>query len=126
MRTDVGRDWQAKIMGDTASNATGTYASATWLGLTADATIPASSDTTLTGELTGGTMGRSQAVFSHTTGQATYTLTKTVTADRIVNVAKMGIFNASTGGTMAFETLLDNVAAMKAGDSVQIIETVTL
>lgn len=126
MRTTVGRDWQAAIMGNTASNATGAYASATWVGVTADATAPGAGDTTLSGELTGGTMGRAQAVYAHTTGQATYTLTLTVTSDRTVTLAKIGIFNASSGGTMAFETLLDNTAAMRAGDSIQVVETVSL
>lgn len=125
-RTNQGRDWQAAIMGDTASNATGAYASATWIGATADATTPSASDTTLSGELTGGTMGRAQAVYAHTTGQATYTLTKSITADRIVTVAKIGVFNASTAGTMVFESLLDNTAALKVGDSIQFVETISL
>jgi hypothetical protein len=113
-------------MGDTASNGSGNYASATWIAITADTATPVSSNTTLTGELTGGTMGRSQAAYAHTNGQATYTLTKQFTADRTVTVAKCGVFTASTGGTMAFEALLDSTAGVKSGDTLQIVQTISL
>ena len=126
MRTNAGRDWQSRIMGDTASTGTGSYASGTWIGLSADVSAPNAANTTLPGELTGGTMGRAQATYAHTTGAASYTLTRTFTSDRTVDVAKMGIFNASSGGTLCFETMLDSVAQLKSGDTIQVVETVTL
>ena len=126
MRTSAGRDWMSRIMGDTASTATGTYTPANWIALTADVTAPNAASTTLTGELTGGTMGRAQATYAHTNGTASYTLTRSFTSDRTVTVAKMGIFTASTGGTLAFESLLDSTAALKSGDTIQVVETVTL
>lgn len=125
-RTFAGRDWQSRIMGDTASNATGTYASATWIGLTADTTAPNTASTTLTGELTGGTMGRAQATYAHTNGTASYTLTRNFTSDRNVVAAKIGIFTAVSGGTLAFETMLDSTADLKSGDTIQIVQTVSL
>lgn len=126
MRTNAGRDWQCRVMGDTASTGTGNYAPANWVALTADATTPAAGNTTLTGELTGGTMARAQGVYAHTNGTATYTITKTFTADRTVTVAKIGMFTASTSGTMVFETLLDSTASLKSGDTLQIVFTGTL
>ena len=125
-RTFAGRDWQARVMGDTASNATGSYASATFIGLTADTTAPSTASTVLTGELTGGTMGRAQATYAHTNGTASYTLTRNFTSDRNVVAAKIGIFNAISGGTLCFETMLDATADLKNGDTIQIVETVTL
>lgn len=126
MRTNAGRDWQSRIMGDTASNATGSYASGTWIGLSSDNTAPAAGDTTLASELTGGTMGRAQAVYAHTNGQASYTLTRNFTSDRTVTVHKIGVFNASAGGTLCFESTLDSSASLKSGDTIQIVHTVTL
>jgi hypothetical protein len=126
LRTDAGRDWQARVMGDTASNGTGSYAPATYIGLTANSTAPASGDTTLTGEIASGTLARAQATYAHTNGQATYTLTKTFTSDQTVVIAKMAVFTASSGGTMVFETLLSATASLVSGDQLQITETVTL
>ena len=41
-------------------------------------------------------------------------------------MAKMGIFNTSSGGTLCFEPMLDSVAQRKSGDTIQVVETVTL
>ena len=47
LRTTVGRDWQANLMGNPANNGTGVYAAAAWIGLTADSTAPTLADTVL-------------------------------------------------------------------------------
>lgn len=126
LRTDSGRDFQARVMGDTASTGTGTYAAANYIGLTANATAPATGDTTLTGEVGSGTLIRAQAAYAHTNGTATYTLIKTFTSDQTIVIAKIGIFNASSAGTMVFETLLNATASLVSGDQLQITETITL
>jgi len=126
LRTDAGRDFQAKVMGDTASTGTGAYASAVYIGLTANSSAPAAGDTTLAGEIASGTLIRAAAIYAHTTGTASYTLTKTFTSDQSVVVAKIGVFNASTTGTMVFESLLNATATLVSGDQLQITETVTL
>lgn len=125
-RTNAGRDWQSGVMGNTASNGTGAYASATYIGLTANSTAPSTASTSLTGEISSGTLARAQAVYAHTAGTSSYTLTKLFTSDQIVTIAKVGIFNASTAGTLVFETLLDSVASLKSGDTLQVVFTVTL
>lgn len=125
LRTDAGRDFQARVMGDTASTGTGVYAPAVFIALTANSTAPAAASTTLTGELVGG-LARGSAVYAHTNGTATYTLTKTFTSDQTVIVAKIGVFNAATGGTLVFETSLNATASLVSGDQLQITETVTL
>lgn len=126
LRTTAGRDFQARVMGDTASTGTGSYAAATYIGVTADASAAAAGDTTLTGEISSGTLTRAQAIYAHTNGTASYTLTKTFTSDQSVVIAKIGVFNASTSGTMVFESLLNATATLVSGDQLQITETVTL
>jgi hypothetical protein len=107
-------------------------AAANYIALTANATAPAATDTTLTAEIAtgGGGLIRAQATYAHTAGTNTTTLTKTFTANGSdalpVTVAKIGIFNAATVGTMTFETLLNATATLSAvGDNVTITETIT-
>ncbi len=126
LRTNAGRDFQARVMGDTASTGTGSYAAGTYIGLTANTDAPAAGDTTLTGEISSGTLARAQAIYAHTNGTASYTLTKTFTSDQSVVIAKIGVFNASSAGTMVFESLLNATATLVSGDQLQITETVTL
>lgn len=126
MRTGAGRDWQCRVMADTASSASGIYAPGNYMGITADSAAPSLGSTVLAGELTGGTMGRAQCTYAHTDGSASYTLTKTWTADRNVTIAKMGIFNAVSGGVLVFETLISSPAPMGIGDTLVLTETVTL
>ena len=126
MRTNAGADFQSRVMADTASTGTGSYAAANYIGLTANAVAPAAGDPALTGEIASGTLIRAQATYAHTNGTNTYTLTKTFTSDQSVTIAKIGVFNAATVGTMVFETLLNATATMVSGDQLQITETVTL
>lgn len=104
-----------------------------YIGLTANATAPAATDTTLTAEIAtaGGGLIRAQAAYAHTNGTNTATLTKTFTANGSdalpVTVAKIAAFNASTSGTMGLETLLSATATLSAvGDALTVTDTVTL
>lgn len=105
---------------------TGAFAPANYIGLTANATAPAAGDTTLTGEIASGTLVRAQATYSHTTGAASYTLQKTFTSDQTVVIAKIGVFNASSAGTMMFETVLNATASLVSGDQLTVTETVNI
>jgi hypothetical protein len=126
VRTNSGADFQAKVMGDTASTGTGAYAAANYIGVTANTSSPSATDTTLAGEVASGSLARAQAAYAHTTGAPSYTLTKTFTSDQTIVVAKIGIFNAASGGTMPFESLLPAVASLQAGDQVAITDVVAL
>lgn len=108
-------------------------AAANYIGLTANNTAPAASDTTLTGEITtgGGGLIRAISTPAHSNGTSTYTLTKVFVANGSdvlpVTIAKIGVFNASTSGTMMLETLLTTTATLSASsDSLTVTETVTL
>lgn len=129
MLTNGGRDVIASACFNTGTQA----AAINYLALTANATAPSASDTTLTAEIAtgGGGLIRAQATYAHTGGTATATLTKTFTANGSdalpVTVAKMGAFNASSSGTMGFETLISPTATISAsGDALTLTETVTI
>lgn len=126
MRTNAGRDHQAQVMADNASNATGVYESASYIGLSANDTAPSASDTTLAGEIVSGTLVRAQAVFAHTSGTNLFTLTKTFTSDQSVTINKIGVFNAAVGGTLCFEALLDAPVTLRSGDQIQITHAVVI
>jgi hypothetical protein len=130
MKTNAGNDWQASIMGNSAATGagTGTQRPADYIALTTDATAPAAGDTTLASELTANGLQRQQATYAHTTGAATYTLSKTFTSTdptaRTIN--KIAVFNAAAAGTMVFETLLPSPPTLVSGDTLTITETVNL
>lgn len=113
-------------MADSASSGVGTYAPATWICLSTDAAAPVVGDTVLAGELTGGTLARAQGSFAHTNGTASYTLIHTFTSDRIATVLKYGVFTASSAGVMAFEQAFTDPVPLKVGDTVQVVDTVSI
>jgi hypothetical protein len=126
--TTVGRDaLHSQHMNTAAQPAAFNY-----IAVTANATAPSAASTTLTAEIStaGGGLLRAQATYAHTASTNTTTLTKTFTANGSdslpVTIAKIGVFNASTVGTLGYETLLSSTATLTAsGDNVAITETVT-
>lgn len=129
MRTTAGRDWQARIMGDTSSNGSGNYAPATWMAISPDTSAPTAADVALSNEITSGSLARAQAVFAHTTGSSSYTLTRAITADQSVTIGKIGIFTAShPGGTLCFAALVNGSTgqAIQTGDQIVITHSVQL
>lgn len=130
LRTNAGRDFQSRVMGDgvAAGAGTGTMRPADYLAITENAVAPALSDTTLTGELTAGGLGRAQAAYTHTAASTTYTLiyewTSSDGTSRTIN--KMGVFNASSAGTMVFESLVPSPPTLVAGDKLQITSTIDI
>lgn len=128
LRVDAGKDFQSKVMGDTASTGTGSYASATYIGLTENVSAPAAGDTTLTGELTASGLGRAQATYAHTAGAASYTETKTFTSSDVTTrtVHKAALFNAASTGTMPFESALPSDAILVSGDTLTVTWTISI
>lgn len=103
-----------------------------FVAFTANAVAPSAASTTLPGEIAtaGGGLVRGQATYAHTTGTNTSTLTRTVTANASdvlpVTIAKQGVLNASSGGTLGYETLLNATATLSAsGDSLTSTDTIT-
>ena len=127
MRTNAGIDFQSRVMLDTSSTGTGTYASANYIALTTDSTAPAAADTALTSELTASGLQRQVATYAHTTGVNTTTLTKTFTSSDATTrtIAKAGLLNAATTGTLVFETAITSPPSLVSGDSLAITWTFT-
>lgn len=129
MKTTVGVDAIAgQVHGTSAQPAAFNY-----VALTADTARASSADTTLASEITTARGGliRQQAVYAHTTGTSTCTLTVTFTANGSdslpVVVAKYGVFNASSSGTLGFEDLLSATATFAAsGDAMTLTITDTI
>lgn len=126
----AGKDFVASALGDRSGSRA---AAADYLALTANTTTPGAGDTTLTAEIAtaSGGLVRAQATYAHTGGAGTYTLTKTFTANGSdslpVTIGKVGVFNASSGGTMPWSSLLSPTATLSAvGDALTVTETVTI
>lgn len=129
MRTNSGADWQAAQMGSTAPATNG----ANYVALSADATAPAATDTTLATEIAtaGGGLIRAQATYAHTIGTTTYTLTKTFVANGSdalpVTPRKAGFFPTAAAGALVFETAISTPPTLAAtGDQITVTETVSL
>jgi hypothetical protein len=129
MLTTAGKDFAASALGDTSGSR---VAAADYMALTANSTAPAAGDTTLTAEITtaGGGLIRKKATYAHSGGASTYTLTATFTANGSdtlpVVVAKIGVFNASSAGSMPWESLLSPTATFSASGDATITETITI
>jgi len=126
--TTVGRDALHRQHSDTAAQP----AAFNYMAVSANVTAVSAASTTLPGEIVSGTtggLGRAQATFAHTNGTNTSTLTLTFTASGTglpVTVAKIGILNAVSVGTLGYETMLNATATLTtAGDNVAITWTWT-
>lgn len=90
-----------------------------YLALTADATDPAATDTTLAGELTANGLARAAVTVSHTTGANSWTFSDTFTysgsSTQIVN--KIALFDAASGGNMLTEDIVAASSFNISGDS---------
>ena len=122
LRTTLGGDWQADVMGHTTQPV-----EAQWIGLTTNATAPAAGDTTLTGEIASGGLTRAQGAYTHTASTTSYKISFTFTASGAhTAVAKAGLFNASSAGIMVFTTMLSSTATLAINDTLTIEWTVNI
>jgi len=123
MRVNGGADfWDTQLFTTSPGGA-----GATFIGLTTDATAPGATDTTLTSEETTNGLARASASHSHTAASSTTTFTKTFTYTGSSSkvIAKVGLFNASSAGTLVLETLLSSTATVNAnGDTISITWTI--
>jgi hypothetical protein len=104
-----------------------------YMSLSANASAPAGSDTTLTGEITtgGGGLYPAQGTYAHTNGTTTSTVSKTFTtngSDSLpVTIAQIGLRNAgAAGGTLGVKELLSATATLTtSGDALTVTYTLT-
>jgi hypothetical protein len=132
LRNAAGRDFQSRVMGDTASTGTGSYAAGNYMALSENGDAPLDGNTALVGELAaaGGGLVRAQAIYGHTAGASSYTLTKTYTMNAndggTRTLRKGAIFNAAADGTMPFEFAIPNPPTLIPGDQSTVTETVNI
>lgn len=119
--TNAGRDAVADALGQ------GSALTAEWMAMSNDATAPAVTDTSLTGELSTNGFDRDESVYAHTPGAATMTLTGSWTATgTTTGVHKMGLFTANAAGTLVFSSALSTDADLTTDDTLQVTDTITL
>jgi hypothetical protein len=128
MRTNAGTDFQAAQMGSTSPGSNG----ANYVALSTNATAPSATDTTLAGEITtaGGGLVRAQGTYGHTTGAASYTVTKVFTANGSdalpATIKKVGVLTAASVGTLVFEDAITDATFNASGDNLTVTQTVSL
>lgn len=122
--TNGGRDlFHAQCYTNTSAGTRGSG----FIALSTDTTAPSTSDTTLTGEITTGGLGRADATTkTHTNGTNTTVLQHTYTASAThTAVQKCAMFNAASSGTMTHENTFTPVT-LQSSDTLQITWTLTL
>jgi hypothetical protein len=102
LRTTAGNDVYSNLLFASGS------AQPLYIALSADTTVPAVGDTSLASEITTNGLGRTAASVSHSTGTTTTTLSAswTWTGSGSLTVDKIGMFNASSSGTLVHEAFL--------------------
>lgn len=99
-----------------------------YIGLSDDATAPGASDTTLTAELSGNGLTRTQGSVTLPVGAGTTTTVSnqfTYTGGPLQGVQKTALFDASSGGNMAHE-LLFTQRVLATNDTITITFSVTI
>jgi len=102
---------------------------APWMAVSATAFTPATSDTTLSGELTGSGFARAVGTWSHTAAASTYQLVHLWTAtgtQTINNEAQFGAATTTAGGVMPFESAEPSPPTLVSGDTLQNTVTITI
>ncbi len=125
LNTD-GRDFlHAQGYVETAANTT---IGAQYIAVTADSGSASAGNTTLTGEISSGGLGRAQATtITHTDNTNTTTLAKTFTASAThTAVHRSGLFNATSSGIMVHEAVFASDATLVSGDTLTVTWTITL
>lgn len=123
LRTNAGADFQKNQMSGTA------VAVANYIAVTANATAAAATDTTLTAEETTNGLARGTGTFNAgAAGSTSYTLTRTFTysGGSPITLAKSGMFNAASAGTMVFEAVFGSTATLVNGDQITVTWTVNI
>jgi hypothetical protein len=123
-RVDSGALYVASQIGS------GAGAVANYIAVSANTTAVAKTDTTCPSEITTGGLGRAVATYGGYVaptvlgGTATYTLSLSFSATATYTINKLCLFNAVTGGTMLFETLLGSAVSGGTGDTINVVWTV--
>ena len=125
-RVNTGASWQASVMGSAAG------VPANYIALSGNVLSPASGDSTLSGEIVGSGLTRTQGTYGGYTApsglgaSASYQISYTFTATGSQSVNSSALFNQSAGGSLFCEANLSNAATLASGDQLQIIWQVNI
>ena len=123
--TNAGIDWLACLI-NRGTNTCDMTNIDKYIALSADATAPAVTDTTVASELTTNGLGRAAGTYAHTNGTATYTEVNTFTATGTqASIQKSGLLTKLAVGTLVFENTFSSTNVI-SGDTLQVTWTVTL
>jgi hypothetical protein len=111
-------------MGDPDSSGEDDYASASVMSFSPNTDEPDVSNTSLPGRIDTGVFAPQVAAYAHTNGTDSYTLTRVVTVESPITIAKVGV--EQPDGTLVYEVLLADPVTAVSGDTVTITVTVTL
>jgi len=122
LRTNLGDAyWNSQLFGIPG-------AIANWIGITTDSNPPSATDTVLPSEETTNGLQRTAGVVAYTPNTNVTAITATYYYTGAVPqvIAKAGLFNAGSGGTMVLETLLNTPGTVNAsGDTLTLTWTIT-
>ncbi len=123
--TNAGRDLAHNQMYINTSAGT---RGAGFIAVSAETTAPAAGDTTLAGEIASGGLSRADAVTkTHTPGSNTSLVEHTFTASAgHTAVHKSGLFNASSGVTLAHAANFSSDVTLATNDQLKVSWTLTL
>lgn len=100
---------------------------ADYMAVSNNATAPATTDTSLAGELSTNGFSRLEATYAHTVGTATLTMVGSWTATgTVTGIHKMGLFTAAAAGTLVYTTAFSVDADVTADDTLEVTDTITL
>jgi hypothetical protein len=126
-RVNAGANAMAGLIGSTSS------APFNYIALSPTSLTPAATDTALSGETSAAGLARKLATYGGYTGPsalngtATFTLTVsyTNTSGAAVTINSIGLFNASSAGTMLAEANLSAAQVLNNGDTLSLVYTIT-
>jgi hypothetical protein len=124
MITSTGKSY---IRGRIEAN-TALFAGTLYCSLSTDATAPALGDTTVTGEQTTNGLARAAVTALHTAGTNTWTFSNTFTysGSTSVNIQKVSLFDAASGGNLITEDLISSTVFSVSGDNAPFSVQLTL
>ncbi len=90
-----------------------------YMALSTDASAPAAADTAIIGEQTTNGLARKAVTVAHTNGTKVWTFTGayTYTGSTTVNIQKVALFDAATGGNLITEDLITSAQFAANGDN---------
>lgn len=100
---------------------------ADYMAVSNNATAPATTDTTLAGELSTNGFDRTEATYAHSAGTSTGTMVASWTATgTVADIHKMGLFTAVSSGTLVYTTAFSTDASVTADDTLEVTDTITI